>query len=67
MIDRRILPLVLRDLEKKMVFVAGPRQCGKTILAESVLSRVAGSYLNWDVDQHRRTIRASLMDERARL
>lgn len=67
MIDRRVFPLVLRDLKKKMVFVAGPRQCGKTVLAESVLSRVTGSYLNWDVDQHRRTIRASLMDERAKL
>lgn len=31
-----------------MVFVAGPRQCGKTTLAKAVLGELTGEYLNWD-------------------
>lgn len=36
------------DLKKKMVFIAGPRQVGKTTLARSLLKDPAG-YLNWDI------------------
>jgi hypothetical protein len=43
---------VRRDLKKKMVFVAGPRQVGKTTLARSLPGATAG-YLNWDVAEHR--------------
>src|SRR3974377_2274682 len=39
-----------------MVFVAGPRQVGKTTLARSVASRSVG-YLNWDVAENRERIR----------
>jgi predicted AAA+ superfamily ATPase len=39
---------VRRDLERKMVFVAGPRQVGKTTLARA-LPGAARGYLNWDV------------------
>ena len=46
---------VLRDLERKMVFVAGPRQVGKTTLAQSLPEAAAG-YLNWDVPAHRERI-----------
>lgn len=35
--QRRIESLVCKDLEKKMVFVTGPRQCGKTTLALAIL------------------------------
>src|SRR5713101_3619706 len=35
-----------------MVFVAGPRQVGKTTLAKSVPGGPAG-YLNWDIAEHR--------------
>lgn len=31
-----------------MVFVGGPRQCGKTTLAKSILKEQKGLYLNWD-------------------
>ena len=41
-----------------MVFVGGPRQVGKTTLAQSVLSEhfPAGRYLNWDYDEDRQDI-----------
>jgi uncharacterized protein (DUF433 family) len=31
-----------------MVLLAGPRQCGETTLAKSLLDRT-GEYLNWDI------------------
>jgi len=46
---------VLKDLKKKMVFVGGPRQVGKTTLALQLLKNKAG-YLNWDVPEHREKI-----------
>jgi uncharacterized protein len=44
------------DLRKKMVLLAGPRQCGKTTLARSLLD-THGQYLNWDITKDRRIIR----------
>ena len=38
-----------------MVFVAGPRQVGKTTLARS-LPGADGGYLNWDIPEHRERI-----------
>jgi uncharacterized protein len=46
---------VLRDLKRKMVFVAGPRQVGKTTMARSLPGAEDG-YLNWDVPEHRERI-----------
>lgn len=46
---------VIRDLERKMVFVAGPRQVGKTTLARNLPNAAAG-YLNWDIPAHRERI-----------
>ena len=44
--------------EKRMALVAGPRQVGKTTLAQSLLEKVEASsnYFNWDNDTHRRAI-----------
>ena len=55
---RYISPFVLEDLKKKMVFIGGPRQVGKTTLAQWVLSEnfPAGRYLNWDFDEDRQDI-----------
>ncbi|MBI4602640.1 MAG: ATP-binding protein [Planctomycetes bacterium] len=64
---RQIAGLVEQDLRGKMVFVAGPRQCGKTTLAEEMLRRLGGSYHNWDVEAHRRALRRSELDEAAKL
>ena len=43
------------DLGRKMVFVAGPRQVGKTTMALSLPGARAG-YLNWDVSAHREAL-----------
>jgi predicted AAA+ superfamily ATPase len=53
----RYLEAVIRkDLQKKMVLLAGPRQCGKTTLARSLLDD-RGQYLNWDITRDRKIIR----------
>jgi predicted AAA+ superfamily ATPase len=49
---RYLAAQVRRDLARKMVFVAGPRQVGKTTLARSLPGAAAG-YLSWDVAEHR--------------
>lgn len=54
-LTRYLVPQVRRDLAKKMVFVAGPRQVGKTTLAKRLTGAKAG-YLNWDVAEHRERI-----------
>src|SRR3972149_5283078 len=46
---------ILKDLQKKMVFVAGPRQVGKTTLAKSLILSEK-YYLNWDDDVDREKI-----------
>ncbi len=55
---RYITPYVLEDLRKKMVFVGGPRQVGKTTIAKAILSKAFpdGRYLNWDFDEDRQDI-----------
>src|SRR2546425_3596212 len=64
---RQITPYLEEDLREKMAFVAGPRQCGKTTLAEGLLKKWGGAYYNWDVDAHRRVLRSSQVDEAAKL
>jgi hypothetical protein len=55
---RYIMPHILEDLGKKMVFVGGPRQVGKTTLAKVTLGKhfPEGRYLNWDLDEDRQDI-----------
>ena len=52
---RYLAPQVVRDLRRKMVFVSGPRQVGKTTLARSLPGAGVG-YLNWDVAGDRERI-----------
>lgn len=54
-LTRYLAAQVESDLKKKMVFVGGPRQVGKTTLAKSLLTDHAG-YLNWDVRLDREKI-----------
>ncbi len=49
---------ILGDLTRKMVFLSGPRQCGKTTLAQEILNEQNGLYLNFDDPDHRKTILA---------
>jgi predicted AAA+ superfamily ATPase len=53
--DRYLRSQVERDLQRKMVFVAGPRQVGKTTMAKSLPGANEG-YLNWDVAEDRERI-----------
>jgi len=43
-IKRFIEKNIIEDLNKKMVFVAGPRQCGKTTLTKRIIQE---SSQNW--------------------
>lgn len=52
---RYLTTQIEKDLTKKMVFVGGPRQVGKTTVAKSILHGQKG-YLNWDVPEHRELI-----------
>jgi hypothetical protein len=52
---RYLAAAVKRDLARKMAFVAGPRQVGKTTLALALPGARAG-YLNWDAAEHRERI-----------
>ena len=48
---------IQQDLEKKMVFLGGPRQVGKTTLARHLLTEGGqGRYFNWDYDDDRRDL-----------
>jgi predicted AAA+ superfamily ATPase len=51
---RYISSNVKDDLEKKMVFIGGPRQVGKTTFSKSISNDF--SYLNWDEASHREMI-----------
>lgn len=53
--ERYLASQVRRDLSKKMVFLGGPRQVGKTTLAKSLVKDSRG-YLNWDIAEHREMI-----------
>lgn len=46
---------VERDLARKMVFVGGPRQVGKTTLARQLLAGRSG-HLSWDISEDRERI-----------
>jgi len=55
LVARYLAESVRRDLEHKMVFVAGPRQVGKTTLAQSLPGACRG-HLSWDVEADRERI-----------
>ena len=46
---------ITKDLKRKMVFIGGPRQVGKTTLARQIIPQKS-SYLNWDNVEHREAI-----------
>ena len=51
---------ILKDLGKKMVFVGGPRQVGKTTLALDILAgdEEHPAYFNWDYAEDKRDLLA---------
>lgn len=66
-IKRRIESIIKKDLNRKMVLLAGPRQCGKTTLAEILLDCTKGAYYNWDIDKHKRLIKNNELNLEAKL
>jgi predicted AAA+ superfamily ATPase len=59
---RVYLTPIMQDLQKKMVFVGGPRQVGKATLATSLIEDFYSghpAYLNWDSIQDRKIILAA--------
>lgn len=51
-------PFIYQDLAKKMVFIGGPRQVGKTTLSRALCRQdfIGGVYFNWDNDDDRQAI-----------
>ncbi|MCB0389781.1 MAG: ATP-binding protein [Bdellovibrionales bacterium] len=50
---------IIKDLQSKMVFLGGPRQVGKTTLAQMLIKKYKDghpAYLNWDNSLHRKKI-----------
>ena len=59
--DRYLTNFISDDLKKKMVFLGGPRQVGKTTLAQSLIPNYHDNhpaYLNWDSDFDRARFRS---------
>lgn len=55
--DRKQRQVIQKDLDKKIVFIAGPRQTGKTWLAQEIAkSFLSPVYLNYDRLEDRRII-----------
>ncbi len=56
---------ILKDIRKKMVLLAGPRQAGKTFLAREILKEFSnGVYLNYDFFEHREIIKNAAWSEK---
>ena len=58
---------IARDLAKKMVFVTGARQVGKTTLSRALLADIDGQYLNYDVAEDRAVIQKASWRKSAKL
>ncbi len=56
--ERYCQKYIINDLKKKMVFIGGPRQVGKTTLSKTIGKASFPSYedLNWDNDEDRKAI-----------
>ena len=57
-IQRKVKENVLSDLKKKMVFIVGPRQVGKTWLAKEIMKSYKNPlYLNYDNIEHKEVMK----------
>ncbi len=56
--ERYLTPFVKKDLEEKIVLLAGPRQVGKTTLALRILGGDEShpAYFNWDYEEDQRKL-----------
>ena len=51
---RRIVASITNDMQRKMVLLSGPRQCGKTTLVKAITRARRGVYMSWDDPADRR-------------
>ncbi len=67
--NRYLEPFIRADLQKKMVFLGGPRQVGKTTLSKTIGDNHLSpyQYLNWDSRLDRRAILEEKFSGPARL
>ena len=67
--DRYLEKDIVRDLSRKMVFLGGPRQVGKTTMVKKILKYFpykkgkSGLYFNWDFDEDKENIIKRRWDE----
>jgi len=62
-LTRYLEPFIESDLKNKMVFLGGPRQVGKTTLAQNLIKNYRDehpAYLNWDDNDHKKKIKEKL-------
>ena len=64
-IEREIQLILKKDLDKKIILLGGPRQCGKTTLAKHLMKNA--EYLNYDNDEDRIKIKKKQWDRSAEL
>ena len=65
---RYLEAIVTADLKRKMVLLTGPRQVGKTTLAQQLMQRFeSAQYLNWDIPADRAVLRRQTWAAQARL
>ncbi len=60
LLTRYLESFIKEDLKVRMIFLGGPRQSGKTTLAQSLIKNYKDghpAYFNWDLDIHRKQIR----------
>ena len=56
--ERYLKQQVFDDLKRKMVFIGGPRQVGKTTFSRQLYPAKQVSYYNWDISEHQSLILA---------
>lgn len=62
---RSLLHIIQNDLVKKYALLSGPRQVGKTHLAEALLKRTGGHYYNWDdAEDREKILRKSFLNDK---
>jgi uncharacterized protein len=65
---RYLSTVVAADLSRKMVFLTGPRQVGKTTMARQLMAQVSGAqYFNYDVAADRKILQAQAWNPGASL
>jgi hypothetical protein len=61
-LERTLLKHIKKDLNKKIVLISGPRQCGKTTLSKML--GLSYHYLNYDNGDHRELISSKEWDRK---